>query len=128
MGEHPIIITFVLAVGSFYINHRIKRAIEIKVLINTLWDIFGCPETIEDHDPIEVSKVLMNEIINLEKLHDGNRFVEKETKMLGSLRNLWFRLGKGSLGPIGFTQDLNKIPRKKLGIAFVLLVFFNPET
>lgn len=78
MKEHPVLFAFGLAVVSFYINHRIKRAIEIKVIVNTLFDLFGNPKAVRYNDPLGVAQILMNEIISLEKLHDGNGFVERD--------------------------------------------------
>jgi hypothetical protein len=55
---------FMLALLTFYVNQRIAKMTNIKILINTLFDIYGGEQAFDDFDSKEVATRLMNEIIN----------------------------------------------------------------
>jgi hypothetical protein len=57
---------FMLALLTFYVNQRIAKMTNIKILINTLFDIVG-EQAFDDFDSKEVATRLMNEIINIER-------------------------------------------------------------
>jgi hypothetical protein len=59
----------------------------IKILINTLFDIYGGEQAFDDFDSSkEVATRLMNEIITIEKMNDNNFYVNLELETLKELR------------------------------------------
>jgi L-ribulose-5-phosphate 3-epimerase UlaE len=110
---------FLLAVLSFHINHRIKRMVDVKMLINTLFEVYGNVDALTEYDNKDVSSQLMTEILNVEKMHDNNPYVRIQIKKLKSLRLLFFN------GSETFEKDLKKINFKRLGRTFLILSSLN---
>ena len=120
-----------LAILSFHINHRLKKIIDIKILINSLFELYGNEASFFEYNQKDVNLQLMQEIVSIEKMYDDNRFIKKEINKLIELRLLYFKYStsydtkslelsiKGKLASIGF---------KKLGRSFIILSFLNIKT
>lgn len=117
---------FLIAFISFHINHRIKRVVDIKILINTLFDVYGNIEAFSEYNRSDVNQQLMNEILNLEKMHDNNYYVKVQVKKLKELRKLFFA---DEYNEITINKELEKIKFKRLGRTFIILstLNLNPE-
>lgn len=113
---------FILAFISFHINHRIKRVVDIKILINTLFDVYGNVEAFSEYNKSEVNQQLMNEILNVEKMHDNNHYVKVQVKKLKQLRKLYF---DEECNEIFISKELQKIKFKRLGRTFIILASLN---
>jgi hypothetical protein len=125
-----ILVAFILAVVSFYVNHKLKKAMDIKILINSLFDIYGKPTSLEEYEPKEVVRTLDAEILNLEKLHDENHHIAKEVLRIRKLRRVWHVISKDDTipSPGEFQEKVESIGFSKLGSSFITLVFLNPRT
>ena len=53
---------FILALTTFYINHRLQKMLKIKITINSLFDIYGNENSIDNFDHNEANKSLQHEI------------------------------------------------------------------
>lgn len=113
---------FLIAIATFLVNHRIKRVVDIKMLINTLFDVYGNIEAFSEYDRFQVSNQLMQEILNIEKMHDNNYYVRNQVKKLKDLRKLYFIEGK-SVDDI--KNELKTIKFKRLGRTFIILATLN---
>ena len=74
-----------VAILTFHINHKVKRVFDIKLLINTLFDVFGSVESYIENNKDDVRLKLMNEIFNIEKMHDNSFYVNLQIKKLNSV-------------------------------------------
>lgn len=115
------IFAFYLAIVTFYINHRIQRMINMKIIFNSLFDIYAKPESFNNFDVNEVSKRLMDEIIDIEKLNDNNLYINEELYKLKKLRLVYFhfRNKKAAL------KEIDNINFNRLGRSFIILCFLN---
>lgn len=112
---------FLLAVVSFHINHLIKRMVDVKYAINTLFDIYGDLDSFQEYDKQQVLNQLMLEILNIEKMHDGNPYVKHQITKLKQLRKLY----KNSKDSDEFEKGFKKIEFQKLGRDFLILSLLN---
>ena len=112
---------FLLAVVSFHINHLIKRMVDVKYAINTLFDVYGDIESFEEYDREQVLHQLMLEILNIEKMHDGNPYVKHQIAKLKKLRKLY----KHAKHSEDFTNGVKIIQFEKLGRSFLILSLLN---
>jgi len=115
-----------VAIVSFQINHRIKRLYDIKIIINSLFDLYGNSTVFSDHDPKEANLQISQEILSLEKMHDQNLFISREIKRLRDLRMIYLRVSQGT--EVDVEAEMKKIGFHKLGRSFLILAFFNPRT
>ena len=113
---------FLLAFLSFQINHRIKRIVDIKILINTLFDVYGNVEAFSEYNSKEVNQQLMQEILNVEKMHDNNYYVKMQVHKLKELRKLFFH---DECNKEFIKSELNRIKFKRLGRTFMILAILN---
>lgn len=125
MNYSQLIITLVITILGFQVNHRIKRLYDIKILINSIFDLFGKVESFSINDPKDINNQLMQEIINLEKMHDNNNIVEKEIRKIRKLRLIWFNHSTNSMEPKQISEGLAEINFNDLGTGFIILAFFN---
>ena len=93
--------------------------VDVKMLINTLFEVYGNVDALTEYDNKDVSSQLMTEILNVEKMHDNNPYVRIQIKKLKSLRLLFFN------GSETFEKDLKKINFKRLGRTFLILSSLN---
>jgi len=114
-------IAFILALITFNINQRIQKFINIKILINSLFDIYGKEKSFHEHDMHDASIKLMDEIIEIEKKTDNDYYIDKQIVKLKKLRLLYFN----KVSPELIEQELNKIKFEKLDKSFIILCFFN---
>lgn len=112
---------FLLAVVSFHINHLIKRLVDVKYAINTLFDVYGDKEAFNEYDKEQVLHQLMLEILNIEKMHDGNPYVKHQIAKLKTLRKL-YRHAKHSED---FNNGVKIIHFERLGRDFLILSLLN---
>lgn len=122
-----IFITFLIAIISFHVNHSLKRITGIKVLINTIFDVYGNIEGFKMHLPKEVDNHLMKEIFELEKMHDNNYHVRKEIAKVKQLRKIYYKFSKEEDPNLEEVEKaIAEIDHTRLGKSFLILVFFNP--
>jgi len=110
-----------VAILTLHINHKVKRVFDIKLLINTLFDVFGNVESFIENDKHDVNLKLMNEILSIEKMHDNNLYVKLQIEKLTLLKKLY----NSDITPIELEQKLKEINFKKLGRTFIILTIFN---
>jgi hypothetical protein len=116
---------FMLAVVSFHVNHIIKRLVDIKFALNTIFDVYGDVESFTEFDKNSVLNQLMLEIIAIEKMHDANPYVKNQIKKLKALRHVY----KVAQTNEEFVDMVKKIGYNKLGRSFMILAFLklNPK-
>jgi len=114
---------FLLAILTFHINHKIKRVVDIKILINSLFDIYGNLHAFKEHNNKDVNIQLMGEILNVEKMYDNNPYIKKQVEKLKALRMLYFNDTED------ISKELGKINFKRLGRSFLIVsvLNLNPE-
>jgi N-acetylmuramoyl-L-alanine amidase CwlA len=97
--------------------------VDVKFLINTLFEVYGHADVLTEYDAKDVSAQLMTEILNVEKMHDNNPYVKVQIKKLKALRLLFFN------ETTDFKAEIKKINFKRLGRTFVILssLNLNPE-
>lgn len=115
------IVAFSMALITFYVNQRLHKMLNIKITINSLFDIYGEEEFIEDFEPTEAAKRLMDEIIIIEKMNDDNFYIQLELKYLRKLRLVYFKY-KNKEEAI---DEIKKIGFQKLGRSFIILAYLN---
>lgn len=113
-------IAFMLALTTFYVNQRIAKMTNIKILINTLFDIYG-GEGFDEFDSKEVASRLMDEIINIEKMNDNNFYINNELKTLRKLRLVYFNFFDKDKAK----EEIKSLKFNKLGRSFIILSFFD---
>ena len=121
---------FILALTAFYINHRLQKMLKIKITINSLFDIYGKEESIDNFDHNEANKSLQQEILILEKLNDNNYFITQEINKLKQLRKLYYELANTrqhmiKVNKTWFRNNVEKIQFKKLTKSFIVLSFLD---
>lgn len=123
MTSLQLFITFLMGIIVFDINHKLKRIIEIKIIINTLFELYDL-DKLKDNDPEKVYDVLSAEILQLEKMHDNNFYVKTQINKLNMLRLKYKQLSlKEEINTLG----INQINFKRLDRKFIVLCFFNPK-
>lgn len=121
---------FILALITFYINHRFQKMLKIKITINSLFDIYGKEESIDNFDHNEANKSLQQEILILEKLNDNNYFITQEINKLKQLRKLYYELANTrqhmvKVNKSWFKNNVEKIRFRKLTKSFIVLSFLD---
>lgn len=117
---------FWLAIITFQINRRVQKMTNIKIALNSLFDMFGDISAIrEDYEYENVKNILLNEIINLEKLHDNNYYVTIELRRLKKLQNIYYKLYKEEITEDQAIRRLKNIKFNPLNKSFIVLAFFN---
>mgnify|MGYP006049665059 FL=1 len=121
---------FTLALTTFYINHRLQKMLKIKITINSLFDIYGNENSIDNFDHNEANKSLQQEILILEKLNDNNYFITQEINKLKQLRKLYYELAHTrehmvKVNKAWFKNNVEKIQFKKLTKSFIVLSFLD---
>jgi hypothetical protein len=111
---------FMLALLTFYVNQRIAKMTNIKILINTLFDIYGGEQAFDDFDSKEVTR-LMNEIINIEKMNDNNFYVNLELETLKELRLVYYRFTDKEIAK----EQINSLCFNRLTRSFIILAFLD---
>lgn len=114
---------FMLALITYYINQRIQKVVTIKILINSLFDIYGNANAFLENPPDEVASKLMIEIIEIEKKIDNEHQIEKEVEKLKKLRLIYFKFNNESVQDI--EQKIAEIGFVKLSRAFIILSLLN---
>jgi hypothetical protein len=109
-----------LAILTFHINHNLKKIIEIKILINSLFELYGSETSYKDYNVKDVNSQLMQEIVTLEKMYDNNKYIKNEVNKLIKLRLIYFEFDAET-----FSDKLKKIGFKKLGKNFIVVAFLN---
>lgn len=112
---------FLMALLTFYVNQRIHKFTNIKILINSLFDIYGNEQAFNDFKHEETASRLMDEIINIEKINDDNFFVNIELKKLKKLRLVYFHFKDVETAK----EKLNEINFHKLDRFFIILAFLD---
>lgn len=113
-------IAFMLALTTFYVNQRIAKMTNIKILINTLFDIYG-GKRFDEFDNKEVASRLMDEIINIEKMNDNNFYINNELKVLRKLRLVYFNFENKDKA----REEIESLNFTKLGRSFIILSFID---
>jgi hypothetical protein len=111
-----------IAILTFHVNHKVKRVFDIKILINTLFDVFGNNDSFLFNNKKDVSNQLMNEILNVEKMHDNNFYVRNQINKLKELKKLY---ANDEMTIEEFEERLANINFKKLGRTFIILAILN---
>ena len=119
-----------LALTTFYINHRLQKMLKIKITINSLFDIYGKEESIDNFDHNEANKSLQQEILILEKLNDNNHFITQEINKLKQLSKLYYELANTrqnmvKVNKTWFKNNVEKIRFRKLTKSFIVLSFLD---
>lgn len=114
-------LAFMMALFTFYVNQKIHKMRNIKILINTLFTVYGNENSFKEFKIDEVPTRLMNEIIEIEKLNDDNYYIDYQLKKLRQLRLVYFNF-KDNESAIKEINDINFI---KLDKFFVILAFLN---
>ena len=86
---YQFIFGFILAVISFHVNHKISRVVNIKILINTLFDVYGKSSAMFEYNSKDIANILTNEILSVEKLHDNNPYVKIQINKLKQLHKIY---------------------------------------
>jgi hypothetical protein len=123
-----IIITFSLAILTFHVNHRLKKFHDIKIIINSLFELFGNIQDFNLNNSKEVNVQLSLEILALEKMHDSNKFVAEQIEKLKELRKIYFISSTNDSKLEEVEKQLSDVKFKRLGMTFVILSFFNPRS
>lgn len=118
-----LFIGFILALVTFQVNHRIKKIIDIKTTINTLFEMYGNSEAYSTYPHSNVDQTLNQEILSLEKMHDGNIVIKPEITKLLKLRMIY--LESGDLSREDFANKYNSIGFSSLGKGFIILAYLN---
>lgn len=111
-----------VAMLTFHINHKVKRIFDIKILINTLFDVFGNVDSFIENDKHDVRVQLMNEILNIEKMYDANFYVKNQIVKIKKLKSLY---SEKEITIDDFEEAISKINFKKLGRTFIILAILN---
>lgn len=115
-----ILLAILLAILSFHINHRLKKVFDIKILINSLFELYGTESAFTEYDQKDVNLQLMQEIVSIEKMYDNNQYIKKEINKLIELRLLYFNYDEKNV-----KEKLKSIGFRKLGQPFIILSFLN---
>ena len=121
-----IFTAFSLALISFYVNRRIQKMLDIKIIINSLFDIYVNKYVLDDFELANIHIRLMDEIINIEKINDHNHYINIELKKLKKLRLVFFKAFKTNQTDVEqLLNEIRDIKFKPLDNSFILLAFFD---
>jgi|TARA_R110000782_G_scaffold21299_1_gene57297 hypothetical protein len=120
MSFTGFLFAFALALSTFHVNQRIAKMTNVKILINSLFDIYG-HESFDDFDGKEVATRLMNEIINIEKINDNNYYINLELKRVKKLRLVYYHFKDKNTA----TEEIKKIGFVSLNKSFIVLAFLD---
>ena len=122
-----IFITFIFTIITFHVNHQLKKFNDIRIIINTLFEIFRDDDDVLNHySPETVHTTLSYEILQIEKMHDANSYVEEQMKFLRQMRNEYYnRAVNPFYEPKELKENLSKINFKRLGRGFTILAYLN---
>ena len=87
-----------------------------------IFDIYGNVEAFSEYNAKEVNQQLMQEILNVEKMHDNNYYVKMQVHKLKELRKLFFH---DECDKEFIKSELNRIKFKRLGRTFMILAILN---
>lgn len=124
MNFISLTVAFWMAFITFYVNQNVHKFRNIKILINTLFYIYGNPNIFHEMDPKDIPNKLLDEIIALEKMHDNNFAISNEIEKLKKLRMTYFNYLK-HLDKDKTINEIKDIKFVKLGNTFILISFFN---
>ncbi len=124
MEWYQLFITFLMALFTFNVNHRIKRYLDIKIIINSLFELYGQVNSFKINDTKDVNHTLMNEIVGLEKMHDDNFYARIQINKLRKLRLMYFEYNENTTDE-ELISRLKEINFRKLDRSFIILSFFN---
>lgn len=124
MSFISLTIAFWMAFITFYVNQSVHRLRSIKILINTLFYIYGNPNIFDELEPKDIPGKLMDEIIGLEKMHDDNFIISNEIDKLKKLRLAYFTYLE-HLDKNKTINEISQIKFVKLGNTFIILSFLN---
>jgi len=113
-----------ITIVCYYINQRIQKLLNLKILINSLFDLYGRPSSFKEYDPKEVASKLMDEILNIEKTIDKEYYVEKQVAKLKQLRLIYFNYSN-DIDDNTIKNNIEKINFRNLDRGFMILCFFN---
>lgn len=123
-----IFITFVITILSFQINHQIKKYNDIRIIINTLFELYGNYDSFVVNDIKEINQRLSNEILGVEKQHDSNSYVTEQMDKLRTLRLLYFKYSHSpetTPPQEEIEKAIKEINFKRLKRGFTLLAYLN---
>ena len=124
-----ILIAFMLAVITYYINNRLQRIIQIKIAINSLFKMFGESNVNKcDYKASIACDILLQEILRIENLYDINPYIEKEIKKLKKLRLLYkAQFNKGNIYSFDndFIDQIKALDYTYLDKNFIIISFLN---
>jgi hypothetical protein len=123
-----IFITFVLAIASFHFNHQLKKFNDIRIIINTLFEVYGKFEAFVDNDIKDTNHTLAAEILAVEKLHDSNEYISEQVQKLRQLRHLYFKHSSTEdihVHKEDIEREIKEINFKRLKRGFTLLAYLN---
>jgi hypothetical protein len=116
-------LAFMMALITFYVNQRIHKMRNVKILINTLFSVYGNRDSFKEFNVEDVPARLMTEIIEIEKLNDDNYFIDYQLKKLRKLRMVYFNFHDVDSAVI----EIENIKFKKLNKSFIVLAFLDIE-
>lgn len=122
MTYSQFILTFILAIITYAINQRINKLLNIKVVINSLYDIYYTDEALQTWALEKIAEKLMDEILDLEKSNDQNFYIDLEIKKLRELQKKFLTLEKSEI-----ENEIKNSNHKRLNKSFVVLSFFDIE-
>ncbi len=122
MEWYQLFITFLMALFTFNVNHRIKRYLDIKIIINSLFELYGQVNSFKINDTKDVNHTLMNEIVGLEKMHDDNFYARIQINKLRKLRLMYFEYNENTTDE-ELISRLKEINFRKLDRSFIILSF-----
>lgn len=123
-----IIITFLCAIFSFHFNHQLKKFNDIRIIINTLFEVYGKFEAFVDNDIKDTNQTLASEILAIEKLHDSNEYISEQVQKLRQLRRIYFKHSSTehvSSYKEEIERAIKEINFKRLRRGFTLLAYLN---
>jgi hypothetical protein len=123
MSWLQLLATFIMGILVYNVNQSINRVVTIKTTINTLFGIFGNRLNFKDEDCDYIYKLLIDEILSLEKMHDNNYYVFKQINKLRQLKDLYHKMSSGD--PVDLARELYDIKFRPLGRSFVILSLLN---
>lgn len=117
-------IGFWMAFITFYVNQRIHKMRNIKIIINSLFQIYGTSHVFEEFEAKDIPARLMDEIINIEKLSDDNFYIDWGLEKLRALRFAYFEYLTHNDKELTIRQ-IENIKFAKLDKSFIILAFLD---
>jgi len=114
-------LAFMMALFTFYVNQKIHKMRNIKILINTLFTVYGNENSFKEFKIDDVPTRLMNEIIEIEKLNDDNYYIDYQLKKLRQLRMVYFDFKDAETA----IEEIHKINFVKLDKFFIIFAFLD---